>query len=533
MKGKNRENISDEKNSILLLEKSKKGLLRFIFGHALLTVFLLLAQIAVFVIFCVHLESEIYYFGVSTAISAIFLLVLLNRPINPMFQLSWAILILISPVVGGMAYLIFELNAGSRAINHRLNQITKETRGYTRQDAVTAYAIKTKSQCTARLCDYVRSTGAFPVYKNQGVKYFSIGEEFFEELIPRLQNAKKFIFLEYFIIDEGYMWGRILKILEEKVKEGVEVRVIYDGLCSILLLPVNYPKKLAKLGIKCKVYSQLKPMFSTSYNNRDHRKIAVIDGEYGFTGGINLADEYINRKRRFGHWKDTGVMIQGEAVKNMTLMFLQMWNVSKRGSDDNYRMYLEASDKCGFPDEKGFVLPFGDNPFDSEQVGKRAYLDIINRAEQRIDIMTPYLVPDYEMLQSLKYAAKRGVKVNILMPHIPDKKYVFAVSKTFYPELLAAGVHIYEYTPGFIHAKSVMADDNTAVVGSINFDYRSLYLHFECGVYMYDVPEIERIRTDADETIRMSEEIRYKKFGFKDFWLRIAGAFLKIFSPLF
>jgi len=517
----------------LLLEKGKKGLLRFVFGHALLTVFLLLAQIAFFIVFCIILESEAYYFGVSTVLSAVFLLILLNRPVNPMFQLSWAILILLFPVVGGMTYIIFELNTGSRAINHRLSQITKETKGFVRQNAVTAYELKSKSVCTAGLCDYVRGTGAFPTYKNQGVKYFAIGEDYFEELLTKLQSAEKFIFLEYFIIDEGYMWGRILKILEDKVKQGVEVRVIYDGLCSILLLPVNYPRRLAELGIKCKVYSQLKPMFSTSYNNRDHRKIAVIDGKYAFTGGINLADEYINEKRRFGHWKDTGVMIRGEAVKNMTLMFLQMWNISKRRGDGDFRKYIEASDSAGFYDEKGFVLPFGDNPFDREQVGKRVYLDTINRAEERIDIMTPYLVPDYEMLQSLKYAAKRGVKVNILMPHIPDKKYVFAVSRTFYAELLDAGVRIYEYTPGFIHAKCITADGKTAVVGSINFDYRSLYLHFECGVYMYDVPEIERIVADVDETVKVSQEILAKKFGFKDFLLRIAGAFLKIFSPLF
>ena len=312
----------------------------------------------------------------------------------------------------------------------------------------------------------------------------------------------------------------------------MEVRLIYDGLCSVFLLPVKYPKELKKLGIKCKIFSKLKPMFSTTYNNRDHRKIMVIDGEYGFTGGVNLADEYINLKKRFGHWKDTGIMLRGQAVKNMTLMFLQMWNIDEKKPDD-YGQYVIGSDSEEFPAEQGFVQAFSDNPFDNEQVGKRVYLDIINRAERRVDIMTPYLILDYEMMQALKYAAKRGVLVNIIMPHVPDKKYVFAVSRTFYPELTAAGVHVYEYTPGFVHAKGIVADGMVASVGSINFDYRSLYLHFECGVFLYGAEEIKEIEKDMADTIGLSEEIRPKKFGFKDFWLRIMGAVLKVFSPLF
>ncbi len=523
----------NEKGGVLILEKGKKGLLRLVFGHALLTVLLLLIQIGLFLLFSLLLQNRVvYYYGVSSVISVLLILWVLNKPANPVFQLSWVLLIMISPVVGGMTYLIFELKTGSRAIHYRLKKIAKNTRKLVKQDEAVLDTIRSYSPCTAGLCEYVRGTGSFPIYPNQGVKYFSIGEEKFEELLVRIQNAKKFIFLEYFIVEEGYMWGRILNILQEKVKEGVEVRLIYDGLCSVVLLPVSYPKKLKKLGIKCKVFSKLRPFFSTSYNNRDHRKIAVIDGEYGFTGGINLADEYINLKKRFGHWKDTAVMVQGEAVKNLTLMFLQMWNIDERTEED-YKKYISAPDCTSFENVQGFVQPFADNPFDNEQVGKRVYLDIINRAEKRVSIMTPYLVPDYEMVQCLKYAAKRGVEVNIIMPHIPDKKYVFAVSRTFYPELLAAGVNIYEYTPGFVHAKCIAADGTTAVVGSINFDYRSLYLHFECGVYLYNVPEIADIEEDVDNTIALSEKVLSKKFGFKDFWLKIAGALLKIFSPLF
>ena len=522
-----------ESDGILILEQGKKGLLRFFFGHALLTVILVLIQMGVFIYLFTVLQSHIvYYFGVSTLISVVLLLWVLNRSGNPMFQLGWCILILISPIVGGVTYVIFETNLGSRMINYRLKRLEKEIGKYIKQDDNVAAELKKTSVAAEGLCRYVGSTGAFPVFKNGGMKYFPIGEDMFEEMLLRIKNAKKFIFLEYFIVEEGFMWGKILKVLEEKVKEGVEVRLIYDGLCSVMLLPVKYPKKLRKLGIKCKVFSKLKPMFSTTYNNRDHRKILVVDGEYGFTGGVNLADEYINLKKRFGHWKDTGVMISGKAVDSMTLMFLQMWNIDELKPED-YGRFISANDNVNFAEEQGFVQPFSDNPFDKEQVGKRVYLDIINRAERRVDIMTPYLILDYEMMQALKFAAKRGVSVNIIMPHIPDKKYVFAVSRTFYPELIKAGVHVYEYTPGFVHAKGIVADGIVASVGSINFDYRSLYLHFECGVFFYGVEEIKDIEKDMQETIAKSEEIKAKNGGFKGFWLRVWGALLKVFSPLF
>lgn len=523
-----------EKEKILLLEKGKSGLLKFLFGRATITVLLLLAQLATLILFFGWLERYVLYlFGFHVVLSALLAITVMNRPMNPVFQLSWTVFVVLLPVVGGMLYLIFALRLGSRAINRRLMNLRKETDSLVSQEDAVIQAFRAEDPEAAGLSEYVRNTGAFPVYRNGGVTYFPSGEAKFEDLINCLERAEKFIFLEYFIVAEGYMWGRILKILEEKARAGVEIRMIYDGLCSVTHLPVNYPKQLAKLGIKCKIFSRLRPIFSTSYNNRDHRKILVVDGRVGFTGGVNLADEYINHKMRFGHWKDTAIKVEGEPVNSLTLMFLQMWNIDEH-IRDRYEDYMikefgqAAADHSG----NGYVQPFSDNPFDGEQVGKRVYLDIINHATSCVNIMTPYLVLDYEMMHALTYASKRGVRVSIIMPHIPDKKYVFAVSKTYYEELLAAGVHIYEYTPGFVHAKVITADGKRSVVGTVNFDYRSFYLHFECGVYLHNVPQIAEIEEDFHETMARSEEITPENHKRSWFFTKVVGALLKIFAPL-
>lgn len=323
-----------------------------------------------------------------------------------------------------------------------------------------------------------------------------------KSLKKQLNAAEKFIFMEYFIVDNGVMWETLLEILERKAKEGVEVRFMYDGMCSISRLPYNYPKILESKGIKCKIFSEIRPILSTYQNNRDHRKICVIDGEVAFTGGVNPADEYINEKERFGHWKDTAIMLQGEAVQNFTILFLQMWNVTERRKE-NYEQYLTTKSR-EFRRELGYVLPYGDSPFDDEDVGKEVYLHILNHAKKYVHIMTPYLVLDNETLTNLTYAAKCGIEVIIIMPHIPDKWYAFVVAKTHYEELIEAGVQIYEYTPGFVHAKVFVSDDDTATVGTINLDYRSLYLHFECGAFIYNNQVVRDIEKDFEHIKKMS-----------------------------
>ena len=337
------------------------------------------------------------------------------------------------------------------------------------------------------------------------------------------------------------MWGRVLNILKRKAAEGVEVRFMYDGMCELSLLPYNYPEKLEKLGIKSRMFAPIMPFISTHYNNRDHRKIVVIDGKVAFTGGINLADEYINRKKRFGYWKDTAVMIQGDAVRSFTLMFLRMWNgesnIRRFGvpgtalPHDDYEYYLSV-EQDRHADADGYVIPYGDTPYDGERVGEMVYLDIINQAKRYVHIMTPYLIIDSQMITALTYAAKRGVDVSIVLPHIPDKKYAFALAKTHYAELTRAGVKIYEFTPGFVHAKIFVSDDIRGVVGTINLDYRSLYLHFECAAYLHGVSELAVIEKDFEDTVKKSILITEEDIRNQKLLSRLAGKVLKPLAPL-
>ena len=317
-----------------------------------------------------------------------------------------------------------------------------------------------------------------------------------------------------------------MDVLERKARQGVEVRVMYDGTCAVAKVPYQYPRQLEKLGIQCKMYAPLRLFMSTHYNNRDHRKILVVDGRTAFTGGINLADEYINRTARFGHWKDTGVMISGEAVRGFTMMFLQMWEVSDWREQD-YRRYLEAS---GPVEAEGFVLPYGDSPFDGENVSEMVYMDVLDRASEYVHITTPYLILDHEMMTALTYAAKRGVEVTIITPAIPDKKAVFAVTQSYYWELIEAGVNIYEYTPGFIHAKMFVSDGATAVVGSINLDYRSLYHHFECAALLYRSSAVAEVERDFQTTLA-----RCRPITLEENWKpmrRLLGWVLRPLAPL-
>ena len=325
------------------------------------------------------------------------------------------------------------------------------------------------------------------------------------------------------------MWGEVLDILARKAKEGVDVRLMYDGTCEFSTLPHDYPKRLKKLGIKCKMFSPITPFVSTHYNYRDHRKILVIDGHTAFTGGINLADEYINLKSRFGHWKDTAIMVQGKAAESFTLMFLQMWNIDEKVPETEKFLgkYPIPEKQC-----KGYVLPYADSPLDNEKTGEMVYIDILNRAQKYVHIMSPYLILDGEMEMAIKFAAERGVEVSLILPGIPDKIMPYSLAKTHYKSLLAAGVKIYEYTPGFVHAKVFVSDDIKAVVGTINLDYRSLYHHFECAAYMYDTECIGDIEKDFQETAAKCRQITLGNLKDIKFGYKILGVILKAVAPL-
>lgn len=523
--------IRESKTGKTIVKKGKSGIGRILFGRTGIILLLLLLQLGIlFIVFSRLQQHIIYAYWSFVLLSALTAILIINRPGNPAFKLAWMVPITFFPVFGMLLYLFVEFQAGTVWLNHRLQNVEQQMRKYVLQDPDVFEELEKTDKRVANLSRYVTEKGGFPTYKNYHTTYYPWGKDKFEALIEELNKAEKFIFMEYFIVAEGKMWNTVLEILKKKVQEGVEVRFMYDGTCSISLLPYNYPKKLEEYGIRCKIFNPIKPALSTVQNNRDHRKIVVIDGKTAFTGGVNLADEYIGELERFGTWKDTAIMVQGEAVRNFTLMFLEIWNVDE--PQENYEKYLDASYCYGMTEGEGYVIPYGDSPLDHENVGELVYMDILNNAKDYVHIMTPYLILDHEMLTALTYAAKRGVDVKIIMPGIPDKAYAFALAKTYYPELLRAGVKIYQYKPGFVHAKSFTSDDCKGVVGTINLDYRSLFLHFECAVYLYQVPQIADVEADFQETLKDCREINMEDWKNEKFITKLTGRVLRLIAPL-
>lgn len=512
------------------MKNKTKKVFNLIYGRTLMIIILLVIQVAILVGGFIWLSDDLaYIYSIFNFITTILVIYILNKKGNPTFKLAWMIPILVFPVFGALFYLFVKFQFESRLINYKLLRIIDETQEYLSQEDTIIKDLEKEDMQVANLAKYMKNIGGYPIYRNTDIKYFPSGEAKFEEMKIQLEKAKHFIFMEYFIVEEGYMWNSILEILERKVKEGIEVRFMYDGMCSLALLPYNYPEVLRDKGIKCKMFSPVKPVLSTAQNNRDHRKILVIDGKVAFNGGINLGDEYINRIEKYGYWKDVALMLTGDAVKSFTLMFLQMWNINEKNHDD-FEKYISI--KKERQNTEGYVMPYGDSPLDNENVGESVYLDILATAKKYVHIMTPYLIIDNEMMTALTYAAKRGVDVKIILPHIPDKKSAFMLAKTYYPELIKAGVKIYEYTPGFVHAKVFSCDDEKAVVGTINLDFRSLYLHFECATYLYKVPAIKSIEDDYKSTLEKCQQITMEDYNKLNLFYKIGGGLLKLVAPL-
>ena len=438
------------------------------------------------------------------ALSAVVLVYIINKDETPEFKLTWVIPICTAPVFGVLLYLFVVGNWGNIGMKKGLDRRLKETEAFMHTDEETKREIEKTDLHMAGLSRYTEEIGGFPSYKNSSVVYFPSGEAKYEDMLKELEKAEEFIFLEYFILGEGTMWGKVLEILEKKAKQGVEVRVIYDDFGSVLQLPKYYEQFVEQKGIQCVAFNKLIPLMAIILNNRDHRKIVVIDGKIGYTGGINLADEYINYKTLHGYWKDAGIRLEGEAVWNFTVMFLQMWNISRDTDEDFSRYRHHFTDKLP---GKGYVQPYGDTPFDNETVGENIYLNMIGYAKKYFYVFTPYLITDNEMCTALKLAAKRGVDVRIVTPGIPDKKMAYWLTQSSYQNLIEAGVKIYQYSPGFIHSKCVLCDDEIAAVGTINFDYRSFYHHFECGVFLYRADAVGELKKDMENTFVESEEI--------------------------
>lgn len=511
----------------------KKGIISMVFSRFGIVLVLLALQILVLLgLFLKFSQLAPHYYIISAVFYIFMITVIVNSDHDASSKITWLTIMAFLPIFGALLYIYTTVDIGHRILKKRVTHILKNTKNKITQDKSVIDKAEEICPDVADLNYYLNKSGRFPLYENTDVTYYPIGEKMFQSMLVELDKAKDFIFMEYFIVDDGYMWDNIFEVLIKKANEGVDVRVMYDGTCEFALLPRTYPSSLEKLGIHCKVFSPVSPFISTHYNYRDHRKIMVIDGKTAYNGGINMADEYINYTHKYGHFKDVGVMLKGDAVDSFTLMFLQMWSVNERHCDFSKYLNVGDSPSAGGYFSNGFVMPFGDCPLDEYDVGKSVYMDILNRAKDYVYIMTPYMIMDGELENSLTFSAERGVDVRIILPHISDSFVAQALAKTHYKKLLDAGVKVYEYTPGFVHAKVFVSDDVKSVVGSINMDYRSLYHHFECATYMYGTRCIEDIKSDYKDTLAKCQQVTYESIKNDKWYIKLIGKVIKFVAPL-
>ena len=488
----------------------------------------------------ISLAAYLYFSASTYSVAALVLAVLfnifaviyiINRDDNPEYKVAWIVTVLVLPFLGILLYVMFYTRRMTKKEIRLLSGSFSQLNMHRMKEGSFEKLLEASPLAAGKARAIMNDDALSEVFCGTSSKFFPSGEEYFESLISDLKEAKSFVFLEYFIISEGVLWDKIHEILKEKAKNGVDVRVLYDDIGCMKTLPHNYEHTLRAEGIKAYRFGKVSPRISSVHNNRDHRKICVIDGRVGYTGGVNIADEYINEKERFGHWKDGGIRLSGDAVRGLVKGFLSMWDYTAQSISD-YEKYITSVTSAEDADG-GFYIPFGSGPTPiyRNPVGKNVFLNIINQSRKYIYITTPYLVIDYELTESLCNAARRGVDVKIITPGIPDKKKVKVMTKSSYPHLLAAGVNIYEYTPGFIHEKTFVADDKYGVIGTINLDYRSLVHHFENAVWMYRTESISAVASAFRETLKSCEQIdRNKaKLNFSEWVVRNA---IKFFAPL-
>lgn len=504
---------------------------RSLFRRRVLVIILILVQMA-FLLHVILNGSRISrgFSRILSAVSFFVALSIVSKRDKGAYKLTWVFLILIFPLFGGILYLLFSCQSSTRRFAKHIHK-AEESAHHLFSLPGDGYA-QAQQDIPEKLSQirYLQHFAGFPVYTNTKTRFFSPGEAFLNALLPELEKAEKYIFLEYFIIEEGEMWSRVLDVLKRKAKQGVQIRLIYDDMGCFLKLPKDFPQKLEECGIHCAVFNPFKPFMAAIQNNRDHRKIVAIDGKVAFTGGINLADEYINMVKRFGHWKDSAVMVEGKAAWSFTLIFLETWALCRRVDEDFMVFYPWKNTSCEVESD-GFVQPYADSPMDTENVAEHVYLQIINSAKDYLYINTPYLIIDDSMVSALSLAAKSGVDVRIVTPRIWDKKVVHMTTRSYYRELTCAGVKIYEYTKGFMHSKTFVSDDSTATVGTANLDFRSLYLHFECGVWMHGCEAVRQVRDDFLETLEHCQLITEKDCN-KNIFVRFIQDVLRLFAPL-
>lgn len=508
------------------MSTKKKKWIRLIFRRRVFVSFLILVQIAFILTLAGGSSFAFRYVNFALSLmSVIVSLYIVNKQEKPAYKVTWVFLILTFPIFGGILYIIFHFASDFKKLKALFIKRKEESKPFL---PINSELAGVEADCLSQI-RYLQNYAGFPVYTRTQTQYFSDGEDFFQRALVEIEKAERYIFLEFFILRPGIMLDSIIDLLEKKAAQGLDVRVIYDDLGCFFSLHTDYKHNLEDKGVKCLVFNPFKPALSSLQNNRDHRKLVIIDGKTAFTGGLNLADEYINKLERFGHWKDAAIMIRGEAAWSLTVLFLQMWNL-ERVKDDFAEFYPWASAERQIPTD-GYIQPYGDSPFDDDNVGEHVYIQIINNAKEYVYINTPYLVVDDNLLSALMLSAKSGVDVRIITPHHWDKEIAAITSRSYYRQLVSAGVKIYEYTNGFNHSKTFVSDDRVATVGTTNLDFRSLYLHFECGVCLYQNSAIGDIKKDFMETLAVSRQITLKDCS-RNAFQRVIQDVLRVFAPL-
>ncbi len=506
-----------------------KNIFNFMFSRFFLVVLMLILQIGLLVTLLVYFSESVFYLYLSlNVLSFLAAIAVVSNHENPSYKLTWIIAILTFPLTGGMFYLLFGNKRMPKKLKKRISNSLADTKRHMPTNELADEKLLPLGYDKLNQSHYIYNTAGAPVFEHTSSEYYPVGEVMNESILRELKQAKKYIFLEFFIIRPGIMWDGIFDVLKQKITEGVEVYLIYDDIGCISSMPKGYDKVIRAAGIKLCVFNPFRPRVSVILNYRDHRKIIVIDGKTAFCGGINIADEYINVIERFGHWKDTGVMLKGDAVWQLAFMFLQMWQFQT----DQFIDFEKYKAESGATPSDGFVQPFGDSPLDKFNTTETAYLNIIYRAKRYVYITTPYLVIDSEMECALCSAAQAGVDVRIITPHIYDKWYVHLLTRSHYPQLIKAGVRVYEYEPGFMHGKMYVSDDEICMVGTCNMDFRSFYLHFECGVMFYAAKVIEDVKRDILNCQRICHEVTLEDTNQIPIYMRVVRSVLKLFAPL-
>lgn len=507
-------------------------ILQRVFSRVTFVALAIVMQLVVLYIAMRELNRFEYFYAANLVLTAFFVLLIVGKDTNPSYKIAWLIPIMTFPVFGILLYVVFGRNRLGERTQRRMQPIAQQMARATAHMSDQTEALAQVSREAELMSRYIRRASGTPVFHKTASTFLSCGEAYFTHLIAEMQKAQRFIFIEYYIIEEGLLWDSIHALLIDKVKQGVEVRVLFDDFGTMFRLPDGYERRLERENIRAQVFNRLSPALSGRFNNRDHRKIVVIDGVVGFTGGVNIADRYVNAGGYGGHWLDCGVMLRGEAVHALTVMFLSLWDYC-RGVEEAFDAY--APDPALLADviSDGFVQPFTDSPLDDEPSGKTVYRNLINRAKRYVYINTPYLVIDSELMNALTTAAKCGVDVRIVTPARADNHLVQAMSRSYYEPLVEAGVRVYEYRPGMVHAKTFVCDDLYGVVGTINLDYRSLYLHFECAVWLYGTASVGAMQRAYFEELASCEEVTLDMCKKRSRFRRLWHALLRTISPLF